>query len=141
MWIYFAVLLQDEDGNNFLRISVAPNRRISCVVFFGDRPLNFRNLERLVGLPETYLNLLDRWHNGLIVNLFEFLGQEQSSLIYYDQYERFQRFPCRCCTLPLFHSIIPLQGAEIKNCPAKRCTAVVGRSHGHSVCVWTRGTD
>ncbi|CUG90290.1 Hypothetical protein, putative [Bodo saltans] len=50
-----------ENGNNYVRIAVGPNKYIEAVSYFGSDPVEIYNLSSLVGLPESVLNLLYRY--------------------------------------------------------------------------------
>merc|ERR1719456_1617164 len=40
-------------GDNYLRISIGPNRTIECITYFGSEDIEVHNLKILVGLPES----------------------------------------------------------------------------------------
>ena len=47
-----------QTGNNYVRISIGPNKMIEAVSYFGNEPAELHNLKSLVGLPQSVLNLV-----------------------------------------------------------------------------------
>lgn len=47
-----------QSGNNYVRLSIGPNKIIEAVSYFGNEPVELHNLKSLVGLPQSVLNLV-----------------------------------------------------------------------------------
>ena len=47
------------------------------------------NFKVLVGLPQTYLNIVQRWDDGLITDVLAFLRQNWTMAVYYDKAQDF----------------------------------------------------
>jgi len=45
-------------GDNYIRVSIGPNRYIECITYFGSEDVEVHNLKILVGLPESVLNIV-----------------------------------------------------------------------------------
>ena len=44
-----------------------------------------------MGLPQTYLNIVQRWDDGLITDVVQFLRQNWAMAIYYNKFTQFSQ--------------------------------------------------
>ena len=84
----------NKNGDNYIRISVGPNRYIEAVTFLGNEPVGLYNLRALVGLPESVLNLVynyteyGTYHKGQQMDLLEYLQAPWAHVIFYDKFQK-----------------------------------------------------
>eukprot|EP00668_Euglena_longa_P014430 GGOE01018420.1.p1 GENE.GGOE01018420.1~~GGOE01018420.1.p1 ORF type:complete len:1175 (+),score=378.43 GGOE01018420.1:51-3575(+) len=80
---------EDESGDSYIRISVDQKQYIQSISYFGGKPIEVQDLKVLVGMPQTYLNLVQRWDDGLITDVVAFLRQSWAMAVYYDKMQAF----------------------------------------------------
>jgi len=82
---------EDEDGDSYLRVSVNTMQYIQSISYLGSSKIEEHNFKVLVGLPQTYLNIVQRWDDGLITDVVQFLRQNWTMAIYYDKFMQFSQ--------------------------------------------------
>eukprot|EP00743_Colponemidia_sp_Colp-15_P014103 GILK01016599.1.p1 GENE.GILK01016599.1~~GILK01016599.1.p1 ORF type:complete len:304 (-),score=-0.84 GILK01016599.1:34-864(-) len=84
----------NRSGDNYIRISVGPNKYIEAVTFLGNEAVELYNLRALVGLPESVLNLVYNYtefnlqHKGQQMDLLEYLRSPWANVIFYDKFQK-----------------------------------------------------
>lgn len=84
----------NRNGDNYIRISVGPNRYIEAVTFLGNEAVELYNLRALVGLPESVLNLVYNYtefnlhHKGQQMDLLEYLRSPWAHVVFYDKFQK-----------------------------------------------------
>jgi NADH dehydrogenase FAD-containing subunit len=79
-------------GSQYIRLSISPNKFIECVTYFGNEDVEVFNLQSLVGMPESQLNLLYNYHlsrnekGDATLDLLAFLRQSWAKALFYDRY-------------------------------------------------------
>jgi len=80
---------EDDNGDSYIRVSVNTTQYIQSISYLGSNKIEVHNFKVLVGLPQTYLNIVQRWDDGLITDVLGFLRQHWTMAVYYDKYQGF----------------------------------------------------
>uniref|UniRef100_A0A7S4G2C3 Cilia- and flagella-associated protein 61 N-terminal domain-containing protein n=1 Tax=Eutreptiella gymnastica TaxID=73025 RepID=A0A7S4G2C3_9EUGL len=80
---------EDDNGDSYVRVSVNTTQYIQSISYLGSNRIEVHNFKVLVGLPQTYLNIVQRWDDGLITDVLGFLRQHWTMAVYYDKYQGF----------------------------------------------------
>eukprot|EP01006_Ploeotia_vitrea_P042645 TRINITY_DN66647_c7_g1_i1.p1 TRINITY_DN66647_c7_g1~~TRINITY_DN66647_c7_g1_i1.p1 ORF type:complete len:1197 (+),score=144.15 TRINITY_DN66647_c7_g1_i1:43-3633(+) len=86
------ITTEDDEGDNYIRVSVNTNNIIQSLSYLSSHQGEVHNFKVLVGLSQTYLNIVQRWNDGLISDVVSFLRQSWATAIYYDKFQRFAAY-------------------------------------------------
>lgn len=84
-------------GDNYLRVSIGPNRYIECITYFGSEDVEVHNLKILVGLPESVLNIVYAYEQSKTpgkqggegeptLDLLHYLRSQWAYVLYYSKF-------------------------------------------------------
>jgi len=75
---------------NFCRLTIDSFGKVDSITYLGGEELQVESLWSLVGLSETFLNLLYvRWRDGDIPDIIEFLTDEWATALFHDRFMDF----------------------------------------------------
>lgn len=87
-----------ENGNNYVRIAIGPNKYIESVSYFGSDAVEIYNLSSLVGLPESVLNLVYRYtevnrnqdptKGAKPFDILEYIRSPWATAVFYDRFRK-----------------------------------------------------
>jgi hypothetical protein len=83
------ITTEDEEGDNYIRVAVSPEQYILSISYLGSKPVEIHNLKVLVGLSQTYLNIVQRHNDGLVKDVVQLLRQNWTMAVFYDKFHGF----------------------------------------------------